>query len=301
MFKFYHKFSKLHILMAKMRVLTILIGIAFAVCGCNGQNTGNPGELPRVIQKHIKQIGYITHPEIKECSGIIPCGKDDNLFWTHTDGPHPILYAINRSGKCVARFVVSGVTVIDFEDIARDDKGHLFIGDIGNNNAARSVIAVHKVDEPDPKKVSGIAPVLRSYRLTFPDKPFDCESLFIYGDYGYVVSKLFNDGQAEIYRFYLADTNNLIKLQPVAKLQITSPVTSADISNDGKLLALTAKNGVYCFDINGDISSAGKLKPHFVKFKNEHIEGCCFVPDGLIVTSEDRSIYLFTHKFLIPH
>jgi hypothetical protein len=28
--------------------------------------------------------------------------------------------------------------------------------------------------------------------------------------------------------------------------------------------------------------------------KGEHIEGCCFVPDGLLATSERRTIFLFT-------
>lgn len=255
--------------------------------------------MPRQIQKNITQIGYISHPEIRECSGIIPCKTETNLFWTHTDGHHPVLFAINRSGKCVARFVISGAPVIDFEDIARDDKGHIFIGDIGNNDARRSLLAVYVVNEPDPKNSPAVIPSLYSYRLTFADKPFDCESLFIYKEYGYVISKVFNNAQAEIYRFPLSDTNKTIKLQPVAKLQVTSPVTSADITDDGSLLALTAKNGVYCFEINGDINSAANIKPHHVKFKNEHIEGCCFVPDGLIVTSEDRSVYLFTQKFLI--
>jgi hypothetical protein len=268
-------------------------------CGCNGQNSENPGELPRLIQKNITQVGYISYPEIKECSGIIPCKTGTNLFWTHTDGHHPILFAINRSGKCVARFVVSGAPVIDFEDIARDDKGHIYIGDIGNNDVRRSVLAVYVVNEPAPEKGSGAIPSLYSYRLTFPDKPFDCESLFIYKDYGYVISKVFNDAPAEIYRFPLSETNKTIKLQLVAKLPITSPVTSADITSDASLLALTAKNGVYCFEINGDINSAANIKPHHVKFRSEHIEGCCFVPDGLLVTSEDRTVYLFTHKFFI--
>ena len=55
-----------------------------------------------------------------------------------------------------------------------------------------------------------------------------------------------------------------------------------------------AKNGAYVFRIDGDVASVVKTKPHHTKLKNEHIEGCCFVPEGLLVTSERRNIFLFT-------
>ncbi len=272
------------------KIIKIFVFVTFLICfNCNGQNSTN-----------ITKIGYISQPEISECSGIIPSGKDKNLFWVNTDGPRSVIFAIDLSGKCVSRSVITGAPVIDFEDIARDDNGHIFIGDIGNNNAKRNVLMVYMIDEPDPSKVSSISTVKQSWRLTFPNKPFDCESLFIYKDNAYVISKVFSGSQAEIYRFALSDTSKSITLSFVSKLQVKSPVTSADISSDGNLLALTAKNGVYLFDINQNIISTEKVKPHFVKFGNQHIEGCCFVPNGLIVTSENRSIYLFTHNFFHP-
>ena len=271
--------------------IQIFVFVTFLICfNCSGQNSTN-----------ITKIGYISQPEISECSGIIPCGKDKNLFWVNTDGPRSVIFAIDLSGKCVSRSVITGAPVIDFEDIARDDKGHIFIGDIGNNDARRRTLAVYMIDEPDPSKSTSVSKVKQSWHLTFPNKPFDCESLFIYKDNGYVISKVFSASQAEIYRFALSDTSKLITLSFVSKLQVKSPVTGADISSDGNLVALTAKNGVYLFNINQNFVSTEKVKPHFVKFGNQHIEGCCFVPDGLVVTSENRSIYLFTHTFFLQN
>jgi hypothetical protein len=60
------------------------------------------------------------------------------------------------------------------------------------------------------------------------------------------------------------------------------------------LLGLVAKNGAYVFRIDGDVTRVIKANPHHTKLKNEHIEGCCFVPEGLLVTSERRMIFLFT-------
>jgi hypothetical protein len=43
------------------------------------------------------------------------------------------------------------------------------------------------------------------------------------------------------------------------------------------------------------VSHVIRAKFHHTKFKDEHIEGCCFVPDGLLATSESRDIFLFTN------
>jgi hypothetical protein len=42
------------------------------------------------------------------------------------------------------------------------------------------------------------------------------------------------------------------------------------------------------------VTRVSNATPHDTKLKNEHIEGCCFVPEGLLVTSERRMIFLFT-------
>ena len=60
------------------------------------------------------------------------------MFWTHNDGGGPkkqVLYAIDREGNTRAAFPVIGATFHDWEDIAIDDAGHLYLGDIGNNDS----------------------------------------------------------------------------------------------------------------------------------------------------------------------
>src|SRR6266705_3197826 len=90
------------------------------------------------------------------------------------------------------------------------------------------------------------------------------------------------------------DTCSLATL--VTTTQIESPVTGADISADGTLLGLVAKDGAYVFRIDGDVARVSNANPHHTKLENEHIEGCCFVPEGLLVTSERRMIFLFTDQ-----
>ena len=182
----------------------------------------------------------------------------------------------------------------DWEDIAIDDAGRLFLGDIGNNDAKRDMLAVYEIDEPDPSaNISAISPK-RGWTLKFPNAPFDCESLFIWKEYGYVISKVFNKAHAQIFRFPLQDTTEPQMLELVATTKIESPVTGADISADGNLLGLVAKDGAYVYRINGDVARVNEVAPHHTKIRDQHIEGCCFVPDGLLATSERRGIFLFT-------
>jgi hypothetical protein len=182
----------------------------------------------------------------------------------------------------------------DWEDIAIDDAGHLYVGDIGNNDAKRDTLYVYEIDEPDPAATTGDISPKRGWTLKFPNAPFDCESLFIWKGYGYVISKLFNKERAQVFRFPLKDTSDPLTLELVATTKIESPVTGADISADGNLLGLVAKSGAYVYRIDGDVARVNDVEPHHTKLKDMHIEGCCFVPDGLLATSENSEIYLFT-------
>jgi hypothetical protein len=255
---------------------------------------------PREVAPGVLLIGHIENSRIKESSGLVASRQHPEVLWTHNDGKDQVLYAISRSGKSLAEFRITGAFLDDWEDIAIDNNHRLYVADIGNNNAKRLQLAVYEIDEPDPKSHGSHVPVKRGWKLRFPKEPFDCEGLFVYQTNGYVASKVFNDARAEIYRFPLNDQKEPVVLEFVARLKIESPVTGADISADGKLLGLVAKSGAFVYRIDGDVASAAHLKPSQTKFRHEHIEGCCFVPEGLLATAESREIYLFTNEAFRP-
>ncbi len=254
-------------------------------------------ERSQEIASGVRLLGYMSDLRIKESSGIVASRRYPNVFWTHNDGGGPqkqVLYAIDREGSTRATLAVIGPTFHDWEDIAIDDAGHLYLGDIGNNDAKRDTLAVYEIDEPDPNAAFGSILPKRGWNLKFPGAPFDCESLFIWKEYGYVISKVFHNAHAQIFRFPLKETNEALTLELVATTKIESPVTGADVSTDGNLLGLVAKNGAYVFRIDADVAHVNEVTPHHTRLKDEHIEGCCFVPDGLLATSERRGIFLFT-------
>lgn len=293
-----------------MKLCQTKIGVALLALFClraAGQSDAIPNDAKpppvsegKVVAPGVLEIGRITNPRITESSGVVASRQFPGVFWTHNDGGggrKQVLYAISRDGRSLGEFLVADAGLVDWEDIAIDNEKRLYIADTGNNEARRTEVAVYQIDEPDPKSPVAFVQVKRTWRLRYPDRPFDCESLFIWDGRGYVVSKVFNDARAQIFRFSLAEQKAPATLELVATTRIESPVTGADISADGKLLALVAKSGAFVYRVNGDLSRAaakGNEKPYQARFRHEHIEACCFVPEGLLATAESREIYLFT-------
>lgn len=241
----------------------------------------------------IFQVGRLGEPALRESSGVVPSAAT-NLYWTHNDGDSGVLFLIRPTGETLARVTVGGGAIADWEDLARDDSGNLYVGDIGNNMALRRELRVHRIPEPPTAQSRGTVSITKTWRLRFPGKAFDCEGLFVWQEHGYVVSKVFNDQRAAIYRFPLNSTEAVMTLEQVTDLPVTSPVTGADLSADGKTLALVTRSGAYLFQVDGDLNRAGAVRPRFASFREGQIEGCCLVAEGLLAVSEKREVFLYT-------
>jgi hypothetical protein len=286
----------------------IIGSIVAALCLLASFHAAASGNEPHAAATF--RVGRITDPAISESSGLVASRKHPGVFWTHNDsGNPPALFAITREGGLIREFPVDAKNV-DWEDIALDDAGRLYIADLGNNNRKRTEVQVYRVDEPDPRAAAATrsttrgttrsttrpAPlrVTRTWRLTYPSAPFDCESLFIWQGKGYVLPKRLSTAPAELYSFDLDSPARVQRLKKVADVpQVRAPVSAADISADGKQLAILTLFGPYIFDINGDIASIGKAKVRHSRYLDPHMEAACFVPEGLLVTNEDRDVFLF--------
>src|SRR5205809_641706 len=91
--------------------------------------------------------------------------------------------------------------------------------------AGNAVEPGQEIAEPSPTAGAGSGSPKRAWKLKFPQAPFDCESLFVRKDQGYVISKVFDKARAQIFRFRLEDTNKHLTLELVTTTEIESPVT----------------------------------------------------------------------------
>ena len=104
----------------------------------------------------LQPLGRLDDRLIPEASGIIKSRQYPGIYWVHNDsGNPPLIFAIQRDGRVVRKFRVD-VPNVDWEDIAIDDHGHLYLGDIGNNAGLLPIRAIYRIDEPDPRSTSAI-------------------------------------------------------------------------------------------------------------------------------------------------
>ncbi|HEV7302236.1 MAG TPA: hypothetical protein VGN72_23055 [Tepidisphaeraceae bacterium] len=244
------------------------------------------------------KIGQLD-PAITESSGIVASRRHPGVFWTHDDsGNAPRIFAVKQDGTLLATYTI-GAKNVDWEDIAIDDDGHLYIGDIGNNARRRDRgPAVYQIDEPDPSvPVPAGAPALRvkaRYPLAYPADPFDAEALFVWQDHGYIVSKQRDAAVAQVLRFTLAAPKPVPqRMEAVADLALRTPVTAADMSADGKELMVLTVFGPNRYVVNGDPAKAATVPPRSVMFLHPNMEAATLVPDGVLATTERRDILLF--------
>ncbi len=146
-------------------------------------------------------VGRFDGPAIREASGMVASRRHPGIFWVHNDsGNLPSLFAVKRDGTLVREYLVR-VPNIDWEDIAIDDDGYLYVGDIGNNEGRLPIRAIHRFEEPDPSlEHKGPLMVEATTFYKFPASGrFDAEGPFLDAGSVIVVAKTFDRSEAELF------------------------------------------------------------------------------------------------------
>jgi hypothetical protein len=240
-------------------------------------------------------VGRIASLAIPESSGLATSRRHAGIFWTINDSGSPAaLHAIDRAGLARGDVAVA-VANVDWEDLHLDEDDRLYVADIGNNDARRTSVAVHRFDEPDPasRSTRPVAPQ-RSWTLQYAGAPFDAEGFFTWKDRGYVVSKLRSGGRAGVWAFDL-EGEATQTLRHVADLPTRFPVTAATISDDGTRVAVATVAGMLVLKLEepGAIETLGRAAASFVPHVELTMEAVAFVPDGVLATTERREVLLF--------
>ena len=246
--------------------------------------------------------GRLDAPVLDECSGIVASRRYAGVFWVHNDsGDRARFFAVDGGGGLLAVVVVDGARNVDWEDIAVDDSGHVYLGDVGNNLNERRDLVVYVVDEPDPRSSPGPlhVPVQRRLPFRFPDQEaypdsarfnFDCEGLCWSAGWLYLLTKHRSDTATTLYRLDPGRAGEQAAVR-LGTRGLGSPVTSADASPDGRLLAVLTYRHVFLFErpASGDDPLAGRRWR--LSIEAGQCEGICFDGDRLMVTNEQRGIY----------
>jgi hypothetical protein len=132
-------------------------------------------------------VGTNQSASITEASGLAASRRNPHVLWAHNDsGDSARVFAINRQGALLGTYTLTGASATDWEDLAlgtdpTSGVDCLYVGDIGDNGAARAFITVYRVPEPLVNTnvfglVTNLTGVL-AFPFTYPDGARDAETL----------------------------------------------------------------------------------------------------------------------------
>jgi hypothetical protein len=247
------------------------------------------------LRSPLEPMGRFDRRLLPEASGIVKSRRYPGIYWTHNDsGNAPILFAVRKNGAIVREFRLSAPNV-DWEDIAADDQGRLYVGDIGNNGGFLAVRGVYRIAEPDPDRpATEPVPVQASsfYRFTQGDQ-FDAEALFYDPTAGsaVIIAKRFDGREAELFAVSFQPPAPLLRPATPRKIgtlpRFVEPVTGASLAEDGQLLAVCATAATRVYARSPDRSWVFRAE---VRYAPSSVEGITWDGEDLLLVSEGRGI-----------
>lgn len=282
-----------------MRIVLFLLPFLFSPILAYSQNTSD-----------WTPYGRFTDRAIAESSGFVKSRQFENVFWTHNDsGDRPRIFATTDRGELIRQITIVGAKNVDWEDIATDDAGNLYLGDIGNNDNNRRDLSVYVIDEPDPHQTN-TAQISKRIHFQYPDqtlfpdpqnKNFDSEALFWANGYLYLLTKNRSDRRTALYRFESLDDTQTQTLSRLGDFEADGMVTGADASPDGSQLLVLCYEYVYLFEKprGGDNYLAGNFKRILLELRQS--EGICFDGPYFLLTNEQREIYRLPNSYFDTH
>ncbi len=275
----------------------IILAIVFWRCDSSFANE-EPKKEP--TKEKVTLVTNQLPPQVREQSGMI---WYNNLIWVINDsGGLPKLYAYNKNGKLKRTVNIGNIENIDWEALAAD-KNNFYIGDFGNNYGSRKNLRVLKIsksqiDNTALDKVNAeIIHFKWSDQTDFSKRRhrhnFDCESLFAYNNKLYLFSKNWDNYKTRIYE--LSTEAGTYSISPKATVNVNFMVTGADVSPDGKVVALVGykayKTYMYFFyDYhNFDFTKGATKRIYLEKLGTAQTEGVMFDNNNNLYINTERT------------
>jgi hypothetical protein len=280
------------------KLVPIVFFLQSVICGCAKDN--GRGDFERISKAYeVKQIGRMDRTEVVESSGLAVANEQGDL-WTHGDGGNTIkLYQVTQQGDLLQALTLRGTRNVDWEDLAQDRKrGYLFVGDFGNNTNKRRDLSIYRVSGPKFSQVDTIQFSYPDQQQFPPKKPyrnFDCEAFFYRNDSLFLFTKNRGKGNwVKQYRLPAKPGTHVAEL--VDSIRINTWITGADISPDGRRVALLGYGHVYLVDVEAGKKLFDGAKSCLPIPSSGQAEGIVFINDqDFVLSNEKGRLYRATH------
>jgi hypothetical protein len=231
----------------------IIVLSCIAFIACTGNTHSSKGK--EAYQQHDSAIAPSNkliligelNQKIKETSALAVLG--DYLI-THNDkGRTNELFLLNpENGNIFHSITISNINNNDWEDVAKSEE-YLFIGDMGNNEGERKNLAIHLIPLKELNKNNTAIKSIGSINFYYPEQTefdvskkhnFDCEAILYHNQQIFLFTKNRLDNKTNLYVLPAQPGNYAAKL--IGSVEVEGRITGADISPDGKRIALVGYN-----------------------------------------------------------
>lgn len=229
------------------RAGVLVVALALASCAADAPEP--------VGTAHVS--GLMLDRELREISGLTVSRRHADTLWMHDDGGNPArLFAVGRDGARKATFRIEGVPKTDWEDISAfrlDGRDYLLLADTGDNGGLRRTLQLHVIEEPSRLVNARLRPAW-SIVFRWPDGARDCEAVTVDPASRRVLLVSKKRQPPELFALPLRPTGGdvatarriarlrmpiaLARKADDARAPLESQVTAADVSPDGRSLAV---------------------------------------------------------------
>ncbi|MDX9755168.1 MAG: hypothetical protein RBU29_14480 [bacterium] len=241
----------------------------------------------------------ISHPRLDELSGITRADQPGQ-YWVHNDSEDTVLYRINDQGDCLQTVLLEGVVSLDWEGMTADPEGHLYIGEMGDNNAIRPFYSIHKF--PRPTADQQTVDTIETCFFTYADRQsHNCEAIFFFQNKIYLITR--TDDPFQKPKIFKIDTflpKTSVVANEVGEMEVQGLVSDAAYSAVHNQLAVLTYHGVYFFPF---IEEADLLKPpsHFIHSVMGWTEAVCYDDETLVIADEPGYLFKKPLDFWVSH
>ena len=225
---------------------------------------------------------------------------------THNDGGNKTeVYILNFKGQLLKTIEVDEAKNIDWEDLAQDDKGRLYIGDFGNNYNKREknyiyILRSDFIDDENARvnadKITFYYEDQKSYPPKKKDLNFDAEAFFWKDDSLYILTKCRTKPFTGVSNIYVIPAKEgKYKAKKIGSFQFCSSswqwcsVTAADYNAKKNELTVLVYSKMYVFsDFTGNNFWQGKRKSYTLSGIKQREAICYKSNNSWFMTDEYR-------------
>lgn len=240
-------------------------------------------------------------PYLKEVSGMSFDAKTHSFWVLQDSGNKSELYQLDSLGQVIHTLKIKNQNNNDWEELASDPSGNLYIGDFGNNKNTRKNLQIIKInkDQLSANETQADYVITFDYpeQREFPPKStelfYDAEAFFYYDDHFYLFtknrSKAF-DGTSLVYKIPNKEGHHQAEyVQTFRGCNVYKhcAITGAAISPDQKTFVLLSHTKLWVIDnFNPNAILDGKIEVHKLHHDTQK-EAVTFGDDSTLYISDE--------------